>query len=214
MEREILKEGLHRELQTKIVYTVTDVPYDLESCSFVVRENITKDHYIYYEEVTRDMPGFQTWPHHKPMNIEAPVSTSEDQDFIWRLPFSANSPNSYITNFWSHIYPAEGKQTNTVIVKYRFHYRYQMVQSDSDYIEVTFGTPKVFIDCRKAALHHFRTGTEAPIINQINKSNKPNKISQMIPVGRIEHRDGCILMTLGLTILGSLSSVFFMYTKT
>ena len=58
MERTIFREGLHRELQTKIVYTVTDVPYDLETCSFVIRENITKDHYIYYEEVTRDMPGF------------------------------------------------------------------------------------------------------------------------------------------------------------
>jgi hypothetical protein len=78
IERQIFKDGLHRELQTKIVYTVTDVPYDLEACSFVIRENITKDHYIYYEEVTRDMPGFQTWPHDKPMNIEAPVSTSQD----------------------------------------------------------------------------------------------------------------------------------------
>ena len=58
IERTILKEGLHRELETKIVYTVTDIPYDLETCSFVIREKITKDHYIYYEEVTRDMPGF------------------------------------------------------------------------------------------------------------------------------------------------------------
>jgi len=44
-----------------------------------VSENITKDHYIYYEEVTRDLPGFETWPHHKVMNIEAPVSTSVDE---------------------------------------------------------------------------------------------------------------------------------------
>jgi len=57
MQREILKLGLHRELITNITYTVTN-PYDIGYCSFVVRENITKDHYIYYEEVTRDMPGF------------------------------------------------------------------------------------------------------------------------------------------------------------
>jgi len=73
----------------------------MKHCSFVVRENITKDHYIYYEEVTRDMPGFQTWPHHKAMNIEAPTSTSVDEQFIWRLPLKVREPNSYITNFES-----------------------------------------------------------------------------------------------------------------
>ena len=57
IQRQIFKQGLHRELQTNITYTVTQEA-DLKHCSFVVRENITKDHYIYYEEVTRDMPGF------------------------------------------------------------------------------------------------------------------------------------------------------------
>ena len=88
-----------------------------------------------------------------------------------------------------------------------------MVQSNSDFVEVTFGTPAVFIDCRKANLYHFRTGTQAPIINQLTAKNSPNKISQKVPVGRVEDREGCIFLTLGLTIFGSLSSVFFMYKK-
>ena len=100
--REVLKEGLHRELLTRVTYTVTDIPYDLETCAYIFRENITKDHYIYYEEVTRDMPGFQTWPHHKPMNIEAPCSKSEDEQFIWKLPFSVTKPNSYVTDISAH----------------------------------------------------------------------------------------------------------------
>lgn len=57
MKREVFKSGLHRELLTNITYTVTK-EIDLQKCAFVINENITKDHYIYYEEVTRDMPGF------------------------------------------------------------------------------------------------------------------------------------------------------------
>ena len=51
VDREILKSGLHRTLRTNVTYT-TDLEADIKSCSWVFRENITKDQYIYYEEVT------------------------------------------------------------------------------------------------------------------------------------------------------------------
>ena len=77
VERQIFGAGLHRSLQTNVTYTATK-DYDLEHCSFVFRENITADMYIYYEEVTASagMYDFETWPHHLPMDIEAPRSKS------------------------------------------------------------------------------------------------------------------------------------------
>ena len=98
VDREVLKSGLHRLLRTKVTYT-TDNASDLQYCSWVFRENITSDMYIYYEEVTRDMPGFETWPHDKPMNIEEPAQISKPQDFIWRLPLTVNSAegHSFVT---------------------------------------------------------------------------------------------------------------------
>jgi hypothetical protein len=56
-DRRVLRNGLHRDLETKIKFTVT-LDDDLDRCAYVVRENITKDMYVYYEEVTRDLPGF------------------------------------------------------------------------------------------------------------------------------------------------------------
>ena len=78
VERQIFGAGLHRSLQTNVTYTATK-DYDLEHCSFVFRENITADMYIYYEEVTASagMYDFETWPHHLPMDIEAPRSKSQ-----------------------------------------------------------------------------------------------------------------------------------------
>ncbi len=72
VSRQILKTGLHRTMSTKVTYTTT-LDKDLQKCSYVFRETITADMYVYYEEVTRDMPGFETWPHHLPMNIEEPA---------------------------------------------------------------------------------------------------------------------------------------------
>ena len=99
IDRTVLKEGLHRVLQTDITFTV-DRAVDFKYCSFVFRENITKDMYIYYEEVTRDMPGFQTWPHHQKMDIEIPSSVAQPFTFVWRLPFSERV-NSYIKSYES-----------------------------------------------------------------------------------------------------------------
>ena len=100
VDREVLKTGLHRALRTKVTYT-TDNANDVAYCSWIFRENITADMYIYYEEVTRDMPGFETWPHHLPMNIEEPAQISKPQDFIWRLPLTVNSAegHSYVTKY-------------------------------------------------------------------------------------------------------------------
>ena len=75
MSREILLQGLHRELVTNVTFTPSP---DQSHCSFIVRENITKDHYIYTEEVTRDMPHFDSWQA-KIQNIEAPTSVSADE---------------------------------------------------------------------------------------------------------------------------------------
>ena len=97
-DRRVLRNGLHRDLETKIKFTVT-LDDDLDRCAYVVRENITKDMYVYYEEVTRDLPGFQTWPHHKKMDIEAPAAASVDEEFIWLLPFTQDHTNSWMTHY-------------------------------------------------------------------------------------------------------------------
>ncbi len=213
MKREVFKQGLHRELLTNITYTVTN-ELDLRNCAFIINENITKDHYIYYEEVTRDMPGFQTWPHHKVMNIEAPTSTSVDEEFIWRLPLNERQPNSYITHYESsEADSVTMPQTNTVTVKFRFHYRYQMVQSGDDFVSVIFGEPKIYIDCNNSPLDHFKWETQKQIVNQINDSNRPNKLVQKIATGRIEHREATIVTTLAMTVLGSLGFVCLMWYK-
>lgn len=99
IDRTILKEGLHRVLQTNITFTI-DRDVDFDYCSFVFRESITKDMYIYYEEVTRDMPGFQTWPHNEKMDIEIPSSIAKPFTFVWRLPFNERV-NSYIKSYQS-----------------------------------------------------------------------------------------------------------------
>ena len=102
VERTISGAGLHRRLKTDITYTAT-LGADLRECSFVFRENITADMYIYYEEVTKGMRDFEQFPHHKHMNIEAPASTSEPQEFIWRLPLNKRhgEHTSYIKHFTS-----------------------------------------------------------------------------------------------------------------
>ena len=58
-------------------------------------DNITKDAYVYYEEIKK-LKGFEFFPH-IPMNIEAPASISERLQFMWRLPFvEAMKTNDYI----------------------------------------------------------------------------------------------------------------------
>ena len=133
--------------------------------------------YIYYEEVTQSagMYDFETWPHHLPMDIEAPASKSKPQEFVWRLPLSVRGPNSYVTHFESTGNDeTEVPQTNTATVQFRFHYRYQPVQEGRSYVPVTFPDPEVFIDCRDAPLLYYAWKHDIPIINMLTEENKPS----------------------------------------
>ena len=78
-----MKSGLHRELRTNISYVVENQNI-YGRCSLVVRELISKDVYIYLEEVEA-LKNFEFWPH-EPMDIEKPASSAQDYEFIWRLP--------------------------------------------------------------------------------------------------------------------------------
>lgn len=50
------------------------------------REHISKDTYIYMEELTA-LDGFELHPL-QPIDIERPSSASKDHEVRWRLPFS------------------------------------------------------------------------------------------------------------------------------
>ena len=65
---------MHRDM-------ITDIEYKLENsnekkCSLIFRETVTKDAYVYLEEV-RAQKGFDFWPGY-PIDIEKPASVSED----------------------------------------------------------------------------------------------------------------------------------------
>ena len=78
-----------------------------------------------------------------------------------------NSDNySYVTQYETSVKDKDQlPQTNKVTVEFPFHYRYQPVQNKSDFKAVPMVDPKVFIECFDRELFHFRTGTEAPIID-------------------------------------------------
>ena len=139
-------------------------PYDFDYCSFVFRETITTDAYIYYEEVTRDMPGFQIWPHAQKMDIEIPSSIAEPFTFIWKLPFKEKIPNSYIKHYTS-TNDSSMPQTVSLTVEYPFHYRYHPCQLGRSFVDVHHVDPAVFIDCRGAPLYAYSGKYDVPIID-------------------------------------------------
>ncbi len=99
MDRAILKDGLHRELRTNLSYTLEgDQEYD--KCSFVIRESISKDVYIYLEEVLA-LKNFEFFPTNEPMDIEKPASTAKEYEFIWRVPFNGDNEKykTWIKNY-------------------------------------------------------------------------------------------------------------------
>lgn len=49
MDRQILKGGLHRDLLTKISVEIENK--EELYCSLVIRENVTRDYYIFIDEV-------------------------------------------------------------------------------------------------------------------------------------------------------------------
>jgi len=61
---------------------------------------------------------------------------------------------------------------------------------------------------------HFRTGTEAPILNQLNFKNRPKQdLTQMIPVGRLEHQKMTVYLTIGMTVGIALLAIVLMIEK-
>ena len=59
IEREVLKQGLHRDIKTKIVYDTTSS--EEQKCSLVFREKQSTDIYVYLEEVLA-LHSFEFWP--------------------------------------------------------------------------------------------------------------------------------------------------------
>ena len=51
-----------------------DSQQELDSCSFVIKDQATKDSYVYLEEV-KGLKGFDFWPG-TPIDIEKPASIS------------------------------------------------------------------------------------------------------------------------------------------
>ncbi len=69
-----------------------------------------------------------------------------------------------------------------------------------------FGQPQVFLDCDNNDLTYIGT-------DLLNENNKPNALSSQIATGRIEDFEYTLMMTLSLTIIGSISLVIAMVTK-
>jgi hypothetical protein len=90
LERSIKKEGLHRDIQSTFVFSAEEQT----DCSFVISEVISKDIYIYLEEVLA-LKDFEFWPHYA-QDIEKPASVAKTYDFIWRLPLKYNSDLNWI----------------------------------------------------------------------------------------------------------------------
>ena len=74
-EKYLQKEGLHRDLITNISIKIENL-FEYEECSLIIKENVTKDTYIYMEEA-KAIKGFHFWPH-IPNDIEKPSSVSKD----------------------------------------------------------------------------------------------------------------------------------------
>ena len=70
---------------------LTDISYvspdenEIDKCSLIFRETVTKDAYVYLEEV-KAQNGFEFWPGY-PIDIEKPASVSQDHQIIWRFSF-------------------------------------------------------------------------------------------------------------------------------
>lgn len=52
VDKEIQKAGLHRDMVTNVTFRI-DSTEEFEKCSFIFLENVTKDAYIYMEEVMK-----------------------------------------------------------------------------------------------------------------------------------------------------------------
>mmetsp|Transcript_15830 Transcript_15830/g.11176 ORF Transcript_15830/g.11176 Transcript_15830/m.11176 type:complete len:158 (+) Transcript_15830:275-748(+) len=147
------------------------------------------------------------------MDIEAPKSVSEPFEWIWRLPFKIRETNAWIKEFNSSAPDAEhAPQTNFYSIKMKYHYRYQSPAEGKDYTETRQENPEVFIDCRNAHIRLFAKKYDNPIINQINESNAPEPIIQLMPNARLEFRDRTIIVTVITTIAMTIVAQYSMWS--
>ena len=69
----------------------------MKNCSLVFRERISKDTYIYLEELLK-LSNFTLHPK-ATIDIEKPASVSKDHALIWRFPFQLMvEQNEWVTN--------------------------------------------------------------------------------------------------------------------
>ena len=165
VEKGIEKDGLHRDLITNFTWRA-DTKEELQNCGLVFIENVTKDTYIYLEEV-KGLKGFEFWPH-TPIDIEKPASVSEDHPFIWRTQLKDSVQNNAYTY---HVADSNGKPVSsfdlekavfplemTSSVKYEIHLRYQPVGPGMEYSNISFGGDtqvKLSCDNKQTALYYF-----------------------------------------------------------
>jgi hypothetical protein len=164
MNKELLKDGLHREMKSNITYSVLHKDA-FKLCSWVVMENITSDIYYYNEELKQKRPRFEIHPNlPKGINIEEPASTASEEQFLWRLYWGdvSNGDRKYFsqppTMTWTdangekQIFSSITGQNPTpipedvifpveinMIVNFEIHMRYQPVGPGLEYRDIEFG---------------------------------------------------------------------------
>ena len=68
-------------MNTTLAFKIDDAKY--RSCSLVFRENITRDIYVYTDELEM-IKGFEFWPK-TVIEIERPSSVSDWHQFVYRV---------------------------------------------------------------------------------------------------------------------------------
>jgi hypothetical protein len=151
----------------------------------LIRETISKDIYIYLEEVLA-LKRFEFWPH-EPMDIEKPSSVSKEYEFIWRLPLHMQQKmySSWVKNYEVRVDINEVYPIHTQ-VHYPFHFRYQPADFGHNHTEVTISSiPEVYYDCNSTNLSEFSKANnpEKKFKNLVHEGNAPKPVSALIPNG-------------------------------
>ncbi|TNV75922.1 hypothetical protein FGO68_gene17326 [Halteria grandinella] len=204
IDRQIQKEGLHRDLITNITSLSEDSAKDLK-CSLVFREDISSDIYIYLEEV-QVLKNFDFWPH-EAQDIEKPASVAKTYEFIWRLPLDASNTTSYGTWVKNYESRAEGsaKQFIHHSIQYPFHFRYQPASDIQNITKVPYpGPPQAYLDCASTPLESYSISASQgkALANLINERNQPSTVYGMIPNGIKGQLEEIQFFTFGSTIIG------------
>ena len=95
VDRFLDKGGLHRHMITEATFRMDDFE-EFQNCKIVFREVVTKDAYVYLEELEK-LKGFEFYQDGGAMDIERPARVSKDQVLVWALPFEkAIEQNDYV----------------------------------------------------------------------------------------------------------------------